>query len=236
MAKFTPAGILCAALLSTTLAGCAGSTFEDANATASGNILSGLGIIPRPREQIDYRARAPLAAPPSTAALRTPAGQAIAARPANWPNDPDVARRERERAIAANPGAAMDQELRRAGPLGSGDFARDQASLPVTRSTGPDAPGSNVGPLSPQAMRSIHDNWRAEDTPASIFDTDPTAIPTPARGGPAQSFIEEQNASIRSLAEEQRNIRVDTTGLRAAEPERRRLTDPPSGFRRPAPD
>jgi hypothetical protein len=61
-------------------------------------LLGSLGVIDDgSKAQIDYRERAPLVLPPSTATLRSPV-DVSAKRAPNWPEDPDVvARREARR-------------------------------------------------------------------------------------------------------------------------------------------
>lgn len=55
------------------------------------DFLGTIGVMPAPREDIEYRARPPLVVPPAMK-LQQPAAPS-AARTAKWPNDPDVAAR-----------------------------------------------------------------------------------------------------------------------------------------------
>ena len=74
------------------------------------DMLGTIGIIPKSKDAIPYRDRAPLVVPPKTQ-LRTPGAASAAANPA-WPNDPDVAARRRAAADDALP--ATWSEKRRA--------------------------------------------------------------------------------------------------------------------------
>ena len=66
------------------------------------DLLGSVGIIPKERPRIDYRERAPLVLPPKME-LRDPADpQALHAANPQWPNDPDVARREAPRGRRAD--------------------------------------------------------------------------------------------------------------------------------------
>jgi len=65
------------------------------------DVLGKLGIIDEDAPPIEYKERAPLVIPPK---LDLPApGTASAARPANWPKDPDVAAARRAREEANRP-------------------------------------------------------------------------------------------------------------------------------------
>lgn len=63
------------------------------------NLMGNMGILPKEKDPIPYRERAPLVIPPKVA-LPPPATSSVAANP-QWPNDPDVAnlkkRRDEER-------------------------------------------------------------------------------------------------------------------------------------------
>jgi hypothetical protein len=54
-------------------------------------VLMSIGIVPRDRDPIDYRERAPLVVPPAGTGLRAPEGTN---RGGAWPNDPDIAARK----------------------------------------------------------------------------------------------------------------------------------------------
>jgi hypothetical protein len=59
------------------------------------NLVEGMGLFGRDKADIDYKQRAPLVVPPSSA-LPKPQ-EAGASRNAAWPDDPDVARRKADR-------------------------------------------------------------------------------------------------------------------------------------------
>lgn len=63
------------------------------------NLMGNIGILPKEKDPIPYRERAPLVIPPKVS-LPPPASSSVAANP-QWPNDPDVAslrkRRDEER-------------------------------------------------------------------------------------------------------------------------------------------
>lgn len=87
-------GLAATPLLLTPAAAEEGMFFKD--------MLGTIGIIPKSKEPIAYRDRAPLVVPPKTE-LRTPGTRTGAAANAAWPNDPDVAARRRAAAEAAEP-------------------------------------------------------------------------------------------------------------------------------------
>ena len=94
MTRSLPArmGLACGlAVAAAVLPGAAGAQ----EGVAIKNLLGNMGILPREKETIYYRERAPLVVPPK-AELRTPApsGGYASANP-QWPTDPDVAARRR---------------------------------------------------------------------------------------------------------------------------------------------
>jgi hypothetical protein len=67
------------------------------------DLLGTMGIIPKERPPIEYRARAPLVLPPKME-LREPAdSRAVQAAHPQWPNDPDVLAARRREADARTP-------------------------------------------------------------------------------------------------------------------------------------
>ena len=75
------------------------------------SLLGTMGIIPKEREQIIYRERAPLVLPPKMD-LRPPVeGESVQAKNPQWPNDPDVLARKRKEAEARTP--VTESETRR---------------------------------------------------------------------------------------------------------------------------
>ena len=58
------------------------------------NLMGQIGIIPKEKDPIQYRERAPLVVPPKTQ-LRAPSATSASANP-DWPTDPEVAARKRK--------------------------------------------------------------------------------------------------------------------------------------------
>jgi hypothetical protein len=216
------------------LAACSHTSFD--SATGGNSLLVGLGLAAPERETIDYRTRAPLAAPPANAqtALRPPA-EAGATRPANWPTDPDALRRERERWARANPMEARDARLRGLTP-------QEEIELMRRTAVGNGVPNSgNEGrhETAQRDMEILRNPNSVTPTGSSILtDIDPSAVPQMRQSSAAAEA--QENALAERYGREQTaefaRQRVDTTGLRRAEPPRRTLTDPPTGFRTPAPE
>jgi hypothetical protein len=227
--------LVSALILSASVAGCSTSSFDPAG--PSGNsLLVGLGLQPPPQRDIEFRQRAPLAVPPPGAqtALRNPDGT-VAARPANWPTDPDRIRREREQWARNNPMAAMEARNRNLTP---------QEEQELMRRT---AVGNGVAVPSPsftdQAIADVQEirNPTAQRVGggSNIFtDVDPSAVPTATAQGAGmdQHELALRERYGREQTAEFGRQRVDTSGLRRTEPPRRTLTDPPAGLRRPAPE
>lgn len=94
--RSTRAAILAGAALCALALAAPASAQEDINLT--GQILTGLGLVPPPAPEIDYRERAPLVVPPTGDVLPPPrSASAISENPA-WPKDHDVVAREKEKA------------------------------------------------------------------------------------------------------------------------------------------
>src|SRR5690606_13280720 len=89
---FAPAGALVAALM---LGGCGSMTTYGTGKTVAAQTVedvTGILSLSSPKsEPIDYSARAPIVAPPTTATLPPPGSGDATAIAANWPNDPDAA-------------------------------------------------------------------------------------------------------------------------------------------------
>lgn len=92
-------GVAAAPLLLTPAAAQEGMFIKD--------MLGTIGIIPKSKEPIAYRDRAPLVVPPKPQ-LRAPGTAGAAANPA-WPNDPDVAARRRAAADDNQPVALSER-------------------------------------------------------------------------------------------------------------------------------
>lgn len=209
-----------------------------------GNTLAGIGIIPRQRERIDYAARAPLAMPPrqgqSLAERPLPApvdGDEVVASNANWPRDIDEWRRRRDAREARRP---IDQQFER-----ERDGRRmTPEELEAQRNAGPRALARS-GPEEGFRERNVVmqpdelDAGWSRPTGDSIFSIDETVDvrqrDEERRQGAARSFIDERNGASGNVGGRQLQ-RLDTTRVAAEEPARRTITDPPAGFRAPAPD
>ncbi|HEV2558004.1 MAG TPA: hypothetical protein VGU45_05210 [Microvirga sp.] len=67
------------------------------------SILGSIGIIPKDPPKIDYRERAPLVLPSKTELPAPVSSDAVEAKAANWPKDPDVMAARKEAAEARKP-------------------------------------------------------------------------------------------------------------------------------------
>ena len=67
------------------------------------NILGNIGLLPKDREEIEYRERPPLVVPKDTNLLRQPEAPDAHAAGGQWPNDPDVAARKAAEAKKRDP-------------------------------------------------------------------------------------------------------------------------------------
>jgi hypothetical protein len=122
------------------LAGVSVSGASAQEGTAFRSILGAIGFIEPDRDQIDYRARAPLVVPPSAKLTEPKLG--ASANP-QWPNDPNVAARRAERADALLPATEREKynadkrlsqdELRR-GRI-AGTATQQPAPLPYSNNT-----------------------------------------------------------------------------------------------------
>src|SRR6476620_6077367 len=87
----------------------AGARAEEGVAIKS--LLGSMGIIPKEKDPIPYRERAPLVMPPKMELPAPAAAGAVQAANPQWPNDPDVVARKRREADARAP--ATQSETRR---------------------------------------------------------------------------------------------------------------------------
>ena len=147
-----------------------------------GDPLGAIGLRPRRQARIDYDPRSPLVMPPAPN-LQTPEERSEIA--ANWPNDPDVARRDQEE--------AREEYLR--------ERAEQEDRTQV---------------LSPDEL----DSWAREAGMRTSAESDTTA------GRRTANILSPAQLRGRRAAPPDPNV----------EPERRRLTQPPEGYRRAVPD
>jgi hypothetical protein len=103
----TRLGLACA-VAATCLAGAPATAQEG---VAIKNILGDVGIIPKERDQIRYRERAPLVLPPRMELREPAAPESFASNNPQWPRDPDVVARQRRAADSRVP--ATESETRR---------------------------------------------------------------------------------------------------------------------------
>lgn len=157
------------------------------------NLMGNIGILPKDRDPIPYRERAPLVIPPKVA-LPPPATSSVAANP-QWPNDPDVASLKRRR----------DEERR---PVTWSETRRMSDNNPILRPNEIQAgrvdvpsgvvPGSHRGDnardvllLSPEQMRV--GTKRNDDT-----DSKPAAEPSRSTlSEPPPGYRRQTNTSLR---------------------------------------
>jgi len=153
------------------------------------DMLGTIGIIPKDRDPIDYRERAPLVVPPKLD-LRTPAPAGAAANSPQWPRDPDVIKARRREAEAQVPITQMERRRFNEDSGGTLSAAEIRAGA---------RPGASVTtqPVYRHGDSSREDSW---------------VNPELLRAKPKDSAV-----------------------LAGAEPDRQLLTDPPVGYRKPAP-
>lgn len=217
------------------LAGCsnvqdAGKSYEGFEQRLIGNTLVGIGLAAPERERIDYRPRAPLVIPPGGQALRPPEDvNDLRASNAAWPADPDEMRRRRAKAEANEPVPNMLQTTdagRRLSPDELAAGAGPALGSGQTASAYPDRGGRVLNP------DELEKGWQPPSG-TSIFN-DPE--PNDTRG--RRAFGETSNPQFdqqRDTYSRERDS-VDTSKLGGAEPARKTLIDPPTGYRAPAPD
>jgi hypothetical protein len=157
--------------------------------------LSYFGIIAPERDPIEYHERAPLVVPKSMS-LPPPAAQHAASRNQAWPVDPDVARKAKEKAEAAQP-------VRSGGAEGS---------------TNPD-----------NARSSIWTILAGRSTSAPIQPAGPDPNKLPESGYIPNGVLRAQGQAFAAQNPETGDVIAP-----GAEPKRKFLTDPPTGYRRPS--
>ncbi|WP_342359203.1 hypothetical protein [Terrarubrum flagellatum] len=176
------AAMAAAAAMSTPAPALADDVFTD--------VLSSIGLIPREREPIEYRERAPLVVPPKT---NLPAPQApSSARNAAWPTDPDVVARQQ---------AAAEREKPFFGSL-SNALSDKAASTPRELRNGPRTATNGYSGLPLGAKR----------------DND------------AQEMMVRPAMQSKAADDMVRSMNNLTPGQ---EPDRKALTEPPTGYRKP---
>jgi hypothetical protein len=106
------------------------------------NILGDVGIIPKERDPIRYRERAPLVLPPRMELREPAAPESFASNNPQWPKDPDVVSRQRRAAESRVP--ATDSEVRRMSERNARLTVDEMRAGRNPNATGP-APGSHRG-------------------------------------------------------------------------------------------
>ncbi len=121
------------------------------------NLMGNMGILPKEKDPIRYRERAPLVVPPRTE-LRPPVETYAASNP-EWPNDPDVAARRRRideerRPVTWSETRRMSDNNARLSPeeMRQGRVARNGAPVPGSPGTHRGDNARDVLVLSPEQM------------------------------------------------------------------------------------
>ncbi|MBB3809485.1 hypothetical protein [Pseudochelatococcus contaminans] len=150
------AGIAAGFAVSALVAGASGAMAQqpaDNSGIFMRDVLGSLGIVEKEAPQIDYRERPNLVLPPGGGALPAPRAGGAQAGQANWPNDPDVA--ARQRAIdAANEPVPVNRETGRL-------LSPDELRAGRRAGAGPQAPSfdtcygdsCSARPLDPRELR-----------------------------------------------------------------------------------
>lgn len=96
-------GLLCA-----TIALVAGTAAKAEEGVAFKDLLGQMGVIPKEKDPIRYRERAPLVLPPKMDLPAPAASETMASAHPEWPNDPDVSARKRRAADQRKPVTESD--------------------------------------------------------------------------------------------------------------------------------
>lgn len=156
------------------------------------DLLGNMGLIDKPRDEIEYRDRPPLVVPPQVKLRQPVDGAAVAARNPAWPNDPDV---EARRLAAA--------EANKPAPVGSDrNDTKHGARLSVDE---------------------IRAGRRVDRNPAPV-------MPRPVYGDNSREEYWVNPDELRRMSRPQ----PDSVLAYGEEPQRRFLSDPPTGLRTPA--
>ncbi len=182
---------LAAAAFAATLGGCAGDPGGSLEQNLLAQTLTGNGIVPSEKPEIEYRPRSPLVLP-SRYDLRTPQDpNQVEQQTAAWPKDPDLMRRRAKEAEASLP---VDEYRRR---MSIGEAGQR--------------------PLTPEELA----RGRREPAPESN-------VSNSAAGAGGRSW------GVLLPSEYQGTKRPEEQAVAAgAEPPRRYLTEPPTGYRKP---
>lgn len=198
------------------------SAQDDIGSNPINELFDAFGMGAKEKPEIDYRERPALVPPPSTAALPAPQQKgAVAQSTGQWPLDPDEQRRAEKRAEDALPRTEQrDYKMERDPRLPPSELGRRRVA---TTDDGTPAPNMGAGDAPPRM------------TPGELM-AGPRSAPT----GYAQPATMD-NKPIRLSPEEMRNgARAKRDTVQAppitpgVEPQRRRLTDPPEGYRMPS--
>lgn len=154
------------------------------------DILGTIGIIPKDRDPINYRERAPLVVPPKLDLRTPPAAGGAEARNPQWPRDPDVLEARRRQAAARVP--TTETERRRFNEDSGGRLSVDE--IRAGRRAGAGVPTEPV--------------YRHGDSSR------------------AESWVNPETLRAKPK---------DTPVVAGVEPDRQTLTEPPTGYRKPAP-
>ena len=152
------------------------------------DIIDGIGF-GKDKDPIEYRERPPLVVPPSYN-LRPPEQKSPSARAANWPNDPDLARRKAKEADGRKPRAS------------SSDYDRGGNKLSVEelrsgRVAGAGAPSSQFDPTKPDSRGWLNPDVVAAQGKAFIGMQEPALKPGEE---PKRKFLTDPPKGIRAAA------------------------------------
>lgn len=152
------------------------------------DILGTIGIIPKDRDAIDYRERAPLVVPPKIE-LRTPVPAGSAEANPQWPRDPDVIAARRREADARVPITQMERRR-------------------VNEDSGATLSAAEI---------------RAGRRPGASVTTEP--VYRHGDSSREESWVRPDKLRVKPQ---------DKAVVAGVEPDRQSLTEPPTGFRKPA--
>jgi hypothetical protein len=148
--------------------------YDDGYQNVFSSVLTAVGVLsPDKAPEIDYRERPPLVLPPKTALVPP---EATKARPASWPQDPDVARRRREAEEAKAP-PIFEFTRSQNGPLSKEEMMKGRAA-PVNEADmtpkGCNGSKRNDGHcllLTPDELKAQGERYRAQnpDAPKQVL-------------------------------------------------------------------
>ncbi len=170
-----------------------------------GEIIDGIGF-GKDKDPIEYKERAPLVVPPSFT-LRPPEDKSPSARVANWPNDPDVAKKKAKDEEALRPRASSKDYAPGGSKLSGEELHAGRISgnsAPVNGQSDPNKPDSR-GWLNPDVVAAQGKNFRGNlepdlkpgEEPKRKYLTDPPkGVRAAAAGAPVTATRDTSGPSI----------------------------------------